>query len=210
MAGAGAAERRDSVVQLWGQLQRAPGTNVGEKAGIGEHSVPGRSLVGGPSGRKGTPKGASELEGLWEVYMSGMKPETCGKMVTPLRPRKNIEKRSPDSVANFNGLGGGGGGPGNGDGDPTFDRGGRSTHWLNKALVSTDPAAHQYWQIVYAKRLDVNGDVLEEAGDFISKLMSMGLQPIVGITDRIDVHNKIKRILKLSFIIIDCPPINIL
>ena len=149
--------------------------------------------------------------------MSGLKSVDTMKvssgMTTPSRPQTKNEKVSPDSVANLiekvspnsvaslfglgscdggsggSGGGGGGGGPGHGDGDPTFDREGRSMHWLNKALDSADPTAHQYWQIVYAKRLEVNGNGLEEAGDFISKLMSMGLQPIVGVTDRVDVNN---------------------
>ena len=123
---------------------------------------------------------------------------SSGKVTTPSRPQKKNEKGPPDSLASLFGVGGcgggsggsgGGGGPGHDDGDPTFDREGRSMHWLNKALVSTDPTAHQYWQILYAKRLEVNGNGLEEAGDFINKLMSMGLQAIVGVTDRLDVNN---------------------
>ena len=101
------------------------------------------------------------MGGLWECdMMSGTKPapdahkmsglksvdtmKVSSGMTTPSRPQTKNEKVSPGSVASLFGLGscdggsggsGGGGGPGHGDGDPTFDREGRSMHWLNKALV---------------------------------------------------------------------------
>ena len=46
---------------------------------------------------------------------------------------------------------------------------------LNKALAASDPSSHQYWRLVQNLRLTGNGNNLEEAGEFISKLMSMGI-----------------------------------
>ena len=91
-------------------------------------------------------------------------------------------KDSPDSVlAGVGGDGGGGGDegpddggpPGDGGGDPTFDSEGRSEAVLNKALAALDPSSHLFWRIVHSLRLGMNGNDLEEAGEFISKLLDM-------------------------------------
>ena len=37
--------------------------------------------------------------------------------------------------------------------------------------------------------MECNDQDLQEAGDFISKLMEMGMEAIVGITDRVDANN---------------------
>ena len=155
--------------------------NVGED-GVGGHSVPGNGRVRGilnvgGRGIVGRDKVESKLLGL--------------SYCNPSRLMKRKEKGSPDSAASVFGFGGGDGGDGSGGGggghgphgdeDPTFDHEGRSMHWLNNALVSTDQSAHQYWQIAYEKRLESNKHDLQEAGSYITKLMRMGVQAIVGI-----------------------------
>ena len=60
---------------------------------------------------------------------------------------------------------------------------------MNKALAAADQSTHRYWQIVNNIRLKSNGNDLEEAGSFITKLMGMGVLGAVGITDKIDVAN---------------------
>ena len=151
--------------------------NVGED-GVGGNSVPGNGRARGILNVGGRDIGGRD--------------EVASKPPGLSRPMKMTEKGSPDSVASIFGFGGGGGGGGDephGDGDPTFDHKGRSMHWLNKALVSTDQSAHQYWQIAYEKRLESNKHDLQEAGDYITKLMRMGVQAIVGVTDRVDANN---------------------
>ena len=37
--------------------------------------------------------------------------------------------------------------------------------------------------------MESNSNDLQEAGDFITKLMRMGVQAIVGVTDRVDANN---------------------
>ena len=120
---------------------------------------------------------------------------------TPQRKMSQKTKDSPDSV--LAGVGGGGGGgdegpdnggpPGDGGGDPTFDSEGRSEAILNKALAALDPSSHLFWRIVHSLRLGTNGNDLEEAGDFISKLLSMGCAGLVGITDKLDASNAEER-----------------
>ena len=123
---------------------------------------------------------------------------------TPRKMSPKIKKdpHSPDSVLVGPGDAGGGGGVGGpggdgggspggggGSGDPTFDSEGRSEAVLNKTLAAADQSTHRYWRIVNNIRLTSNGNNLEEAGSFISKLRGMGFLGAIGITDKIDVAN---------------------
>ena len=199
-------------------LQRVPGANVGEDGASG-HSIPGKepialsnaSRFGGRGRGKGAMRPSVGGRGILNVGGRGLgdratvKPQhkMSLKAKPPSTPQCKVsqKKDSPDSV--IAGVGGGGGGgdegpddggpPGDGGGDPTFDSEGRSEAILNKALAALSPSSHLFWRIVHSLRLSMNGNDLEEAGDFISKLLSMGYVGLVGITDKVDANNAEER-----------------
>ena len=79
------------------------------------------------------------------------------------------------------------GGGGNGGGDGGSDPGGSGPADFSKAIAAADPSTHRYWKLVFEHRLSYGSP--KEAGEFIVKLMEMGLSGITGITEKVDTTN---------------------